>query len=103
MGVWIPLFSDFQHLKIYQTTKIFKMENNGEFNINKVRSWNYTGPQQEFEQTNLASQSFNSSSNEERTGKNTNHAQSVDWNRMVDNVFMEEIAKFSSRYSRQSY
>ena len=79
------------------------MENKVGFNINTVRSWNYTGPQQEFEQTHVTNQYFNNNGHEERTTKNTNRTQSVDWNRMVDNVFMEEIEKFSSKYSNQSY
>ena len=81
----------------------FKIESRAQFSINSARSWNYTGPQQEFKLTEGSDEQLNNYKANNETSENTSRNRSVDWNKMVDNVFMEEIAKLSTGYSTQRF
>ena len=79
------------------------MGSDAQFTINTARNWNYTGPQQDFTPTQVLSERLNNLKAEEKVVENTSSSKSLDWNRIVDNVFLEEIAKLSTGYSSNDF
>ena len=62
------------------------------FGISEARKFNYTGPQEDFSNSNGNPYTFSFTSN------SSSSSSQLDWSGLVDNVFKEEIDKLAHGY-----